>query len=153
MPAAVPTVFAAAVCCAGCTGSKSAAPDPADAGDSGGLYPSQLPADFHCEPTLASIRESIFLTSCGWDSCHGENNQSMGLKLVANVDQLSNELVGAAAVGCSTWTRVVPGDLEHSYLWNKVTKHPPVCGDRMPWGVVPLPPPALDCIQQWIQGL
>jgi hypothetical protein len=156
MSAGVPTFLAAAVCCVSCSDSKAAArTEVGDAGDaaSSEFLPSQLPADFQCDPTLASIRETIFVTSCGWDSCHGANNATWGLELVAKVDDLAKELVGVASVGCSSWTRVVPGDPEHSLLWSKVSQARPGCGPRMPWGVEPLPPPALGCIEQWIQGL
>ncbi|HVU03881.1 MAG TPA: hypothetical protein VHE30_19115 [Polyangiaceae bacterium] len=147
------TLMATVIACAGCTSSSSTVARSTEAGtEAGSLYPSQLPPDFHCDPTLESVRETIFLTSCKWDSCHGDNNAQWGLNLVTDVATVESELVGVPAATCNGWNRVTKGDPEHSLLFNKVSQRVPACGERMPWGVVPLPPEALDCIEGWIRN-
>jgi hypothetical protein len=117
------------------------------------LLPSQLPADFHCDPTLQSLRDAVFVTSCAWDYCHGDNAPVYLLRLNADVQTVSTELVGAPAKSCAGWTRVVPGDVDHSFLWNKITEAKPACGVRMPHTTEPLPQTALDCFRGWIESL
>jgi hypothetical protein len=127
-----------------------------DATGSGGgsqLSPSRLPADFHCEPTLESIYDAIFMVSCAFDSCHGDNNFVYELRLSAGVQAVSTELVNAPALSCKGWTLVVPGDPDHSFLWNKLTMETPACGMEMPFYTEPLSAPALDCIRGWITSL
>ena len=68
----------------------------------------------------------------------------------ADVEQ---RLVNVPAVGCRSWTYVVPGSLEKSYLWQKVSFDEPPCGDRIPWRPERLSEDALECISGWILGL
>lgn len=117
------------------------------------LFPSQIPADFHCDPTLDSIRAGIFVTSCGWDACHGNNNAAFGLYLVENVRTVYDGLVNVKSGSCPDWVLVTPGDPDNSFLWNKITQDQPACGERMPRGVEPLPQAALDCVRGWIEQL
>lgn len=151
--------LAAASVCAACghdapvVAQADAAELGADAGsEAGDLLPSQLPPDFHCDSTIESITDSIFATSCKWDSCHGNNNAQWGLMLTADPATVASELVGVPSATCAP-LRVAPGDPEQSFLWLKVSAKKPPCGERMPWGVVPLPEPALTCIHDWIQNL
>jgi hypothetical protein len=151
-------VIAAGLACS-CSNANEQRLGPNDAGNdapkasSGGLHPSQLPPDFQCEPTLQSIRDTIFVTSCGFDSCHGDNNFAYMLNLVLDVQGLSTELVDAPAKSCKGWTLVVPGDPDHSFLWNKLTMETPACGMEMPFYTEPLSAPALECIRGWITSL
>jgi len=129
------------------------APAPADAEtEARELSPSQLPADFHCDPTLDSIETGIFAVSCGFEYCHGRS-AAWGLNLVADTQLVYDRLVNTRAVSCEGWTRVTPGDPEHSFVWNKVTQEKPACGNRMPFGFEPLPDAALECIRGWIEQL
>ena len=116
------------------------------------LWPSQIPPDFQCEPTLDSIAAGIFRTSCGFEYCHGRT-AVWGLYLIADTQGVYDLLVNAPAVSCVGWTLVTPGDPEHSFIWNKVTQAKPACGDRMPFGFEPLPDAALECIRGWIEQL
>jgi hypothetical protein len=118
-----------------------------------GYLPSRLPPDFHCDPTLESLRDTIFVTSCGYDSCHGDNNFAYGLWLTADIPRISSELVGAPSESCKPELLVAPGDADHSFLYNKLSEKKPACGARMPYGIEPLPDSALTCVRDWIEGL
>lgn len=156
-------LLAALACCFSCSDVSRTAKDDAvldaarspeaSAEASSGYLPSQLPADFHCDPTLQSLRDTIFVSSCGFDSCHGDNNFAYGLWLTADVDRLATELVGAAAQSCKPEVRVVPGDPEHSFLYEKISTRKPKCGAQMPYGIEPLPDSALACVRGWIESL
>jgi hypothetical protein len=117
------------------------------------LFPSQLPDDFRCDPTLDSIREGIFVTSCSFYTCHDNVDAAWGLHLTYDVEPLARELIDQPAGSCTGWKLVVPGAPEKSLLYNKVSNATPACGERMPRGAVPLPDDALDCIRGWIAGL
>ena len=123
--------------------------------DSGGpsLFPSQLPGDFACQPTMTSIRTTIFETSCGWDTCHGDNDAAWGLRLVGDDDRVAEGMIDVSAGTCDGWDLVAPGDAEASYLYNKLAEREPACGEPMPRGVEPLPEEALQCIRGWIESL
>jgi hypothetical protein len=104
-----------------------------------------------CEPNLPSIQGNIFQMTCQWATCHGPPDPTWDLLLVdPDVEQ---RLVNVPAVGCKNWTLVVPGSLEKSYLWQKVSSDQPPCGDRMPWRPERLREDALACISGWILGL
>jgi hypothetical protein len=117
------------------------------------ILPSRLPPDFHCDPTLASLRDTVFMTSCAFDSCHGRNNPVYNLILETDVPALEKELVGVAAEGCKGWTYVVAGNVDQSFLWKKIAEPNPACGVQMPQGIEPLPASALSCFREWIEGL
>jgi hypothetical protein len=147
----------AALVIGGCSDDKEpiitdGGPSPPDAG-SPSIFPSQLPPNFTCEPTLASLQKGIFGTSCAWDQCHGIIAPVYELELTAELPKLEQQLVLAPATSCKGWTRVVPGDLEHSFFWNKITEAQPACGIRMPHTVEPLPETALECVRGWIMSL
>jgi hypothetical protein len=118
-----------------------------------GLLPSQLPPDFHCDPTLESLRDTIFTKTCAWDTCHSNNAPPFGLSLITDVQTIHDSLVGVPAGGCKGAVRVSPGDPDGSYFWNKLVASHPTCGDPMPRGVEPLPDAALACIKTWISQL
>jgi hypothetical protein len=104
-----------------------------------------------CEPTLDSLETTIFQKACSEQFCHGDQG-AFGLRLT--VPDVASELVGVAAGSCAGWTRVVPGDLEHSLLYQKLTSdHPPCLGHRMPYGSGPLSPSTVRCVRGWIESL
>jgi len=150
------------VVCEGCTASSARAPteEASEAGEgsadgqAGPSYlPSQLPPDFHCDPTLESLRATIFATSCGFDSCHGDNNFAYGLWLTAGLARISQDLVQAPSQSCKPRLLVAPGDPDHSFLYDKLSSVKPACGARMPYGIEPLPESALACVRGWIESL
>jgi len=104
-----------------------------------------------CEPTLASLQTVVFEHTCAWDFCHGDQ-AAFGLRLLA--PDVEHELVNAAAGSCPGLLRVVPGDPEHSLLYQKITlDHPPCNGHRMPDGLGPLAPSTVRCVRDWIESL
>ena len=148
-------LFAALLIC-GCSGDKESVvtdggPPPSDASFPD-ILPSQLPPNFTCEPTLASLQKGIFVTSYAWDYCHGITAAAYELELTADLPKLEQQLL-APATSCKGWTRVVPGDPERSFFWNKITTATPACGIRMPHTTEPLPEVALECVRGWIMSL
>ncbi len=123
------------------------APPPADAGHDA-PQPHPLPPIPSCSPTFESIRTNIIVPTCALPLCHIGTDSF--LELVPGEPE--KMLIGVPA-NCGDWMRVVPGDPERSYLWHKLTRDRPDCGDRMPWGYERLPDKALDCIRDWILGL
>jgi hypothetical protein len=108
-------------------------------------------ATLPCEPTLPSIRESIFAVTCAFEYCHGAS-AAAGLWLLD--PDTNRELVGAPSADCPGWALVEPGAPEHSLLWQKLSSdHPPCRTERMPYGKARLPPAALECVRGWIEGL
>ncbi len=104
-----------------------------------------------CEATLPSLERDVFGVACGYDSCHGDNNPAWDLALtVAGVE---SRLIGAPALACNGWTRVVPGAPEQSLLWRKLADPVPPCGERMPLGLGRLPDSVLECVRGWIASL
>jgi hypothetical protein len=121
----------------------------ADAGrDTGFVTPDP---EYECEPNLPALESGIFKRGCAFANCHTSAGYAGSLLLVET--DLRAELVDADSIVCPGWKRVVPGSPEKSFLWNKLTFDTPACGVRMPWGVEPLPPHALDCVRNWISGL
>ncbi|HVU00738.1 MAG TPA: hypothetical protein VHE30_03270 [Polyangiaceae bacterium] len=104
-----------------------------------------------CEPTIDSLRRDVFSVGCAFDSCHGDNNAAWGLYL--GLPDVKSELVGESARTCPGWTRVVPGDPEHSFLVRKISDDHPPCGERMPFGLGELPPRVVACVTDWIRGI
>lgn len=150
-------VIVAAACGTGCSSAHPAkqSPDAASRADgtAPGPSPSHLPPDFSCDPTLQSLRDAIFVRTCAWDTCHSHNAPPWGLDLISDPATIQKDVVNVVAGECREWVLVKPGDPDGSLLWNKLANEKPACGDRMPRGIVPLPPAALSCVRDWIQQL
>lgn len=104
-----------------------------------------------CEPTVASLREHVFGLACEESTCHGRGTPAWELMLTEEPAIMG--LVGEPAVSCRPWVLVVPGRPDESFLYRKVADREPPCGERMPWSPRILPPHALSCLREWIQGL
>jgi hypothetical protein len=124
-------------------------PDAEDAGHDRRIQPPN--PEYQCEPNLSALQSGIFERGCAFIICHTSAGYAGSLDLTET--NLQEQLVGADAVVCPGWKRVVPGSPETSFLWNKLTQHTPSCGIRMPWGIEPLPRHALDCVLSWILAL
>jgi hypothetical protein len=107
------------------------------------------------EPTFASIRANVLQPRCGV-ICHSSVDPAGRMDLE---DDPYHVLVGVDADGIQCggldWKRVVPGDPDHSLLFQKLkAKHDGVdapCGDAMPQGPrTPLDDVALDAVRTWI---
>lgn len=110
--------------------------EPADSGDSAATF----------APTLATVQSEVFNKSCAFSTCHGDGGGSANLSLVDGMS-LAN-LVGMAADGDPTQTRVVPGDPDASYLVMKLEEAPGIVGDVMP--AVPLDAERIALVREWI---
>lgn len=103
-----------------------------------------------CTASFASIRESIFLSSCTAASCHNSTDRAAGLDLQSS--DAETKLLGAQAGTCAGATLVWPGSAAQSLLYRKIDGTA-ACGSRMPLGGAPLDDATLRCVAGWIDGL
>lgn len=110
------------------------------------------------EPTFEAIRSDIFVTSCGFGSCHGGTKPAARLDLRS--DNVCGALVGHASCLFPTKMLVVPGKPELSFLLDKLegtglTGTPqPGCAESnepMPFGAPRLEPDKIARIEAWIR--
>ena len=113
--------------CAGCT--ATAADDPA--------------------PTFAELHSKVLAPGCVFSSCHQGAAAAGGLSLELAVAY--SNLVDVQAVGAPDRVRVVPGDLDASYLLDKLENPSPDAGDPMP-PTAPLSDTRLDMVRAWIEA-
>lgn len=97
-------------------------------------------------PTLTTVQAEVFDKSCAFSTCHGDGGGSGNLSLTPGVS-LAN-LVGVAADGDPTRTRVIPGDPDNSYLVSKLEDAEGIVGDVMP--PVPLESERVELVREWI---
>jgi hypothetical protein len=98
-------------------------------------------------PRLTDEIQPIFNASCALANCHvGDGAGSLNLEAVRAYD----ELVGVQSTEVDDLL-VAAGDLDHSYLYEKVTKDTPRVGDRMPLANT-LDPLDIEALRQWIAG-
>ncbi len=100
-------------------------------------------------PTLSEIESKVFAGSCTFSSCHGETTPREGLSLVAPTFE---RLVDKPATQAPGRIRVKAGDLDGSYLLEKLTKTKPAMGVRMPQGQAALGASAIQAITEWIRA-
>ena len=98
-------------------------------------------------PHLTDEIQPIFDGGCALANCH-VGDGAAGLNLEAG--RAFGELVGVPSTEVADQL-VVPGDLEHSYLFEKITKDMPRVGDRMPLATA-LDPLDIEAVRQWIAG-
>jgi hypothetical protein len=93
------------------------------------------------QPSLAA--DVVPYLRCGGENCHGFTTAQMAY------DQWVN--VSATEDACNPGLLVAPGDPGRSYLVNKLTGIG-MCPQtaRMPFGVEPLPPKAIQLVVDWI---
>ncbi len=116
---------------------------------------------------FTKVSSDVFQVSCKFSSCHPVdspmNNLVLGDTSTPPPDELTeiyNGLVNATpynkAAKVYGWKRIVPGDLGHSYLFEKVTqavRTDPLLGDRMPQAADDeyISDAQLTTLQCWIQ--
>jgi hypothetical protein len=91
--------------------------------------------------SFAADVQPIFQMSCSAVLCHGAvlpQFFTINYASLVNVPALEGGL------------RVVPGNLNASYLWTKLTSGPGMIGVQMPNAGLPLTPVQLDLISTWI---
>jgi hypothetical protein len=125
-------------------GAACSAPTATGTGGSGG-------AGTVCSGDLASIQATIFTPSCALAGCHAADAPAAGLVLAAGTD-VAGQLVGVPSALCDGWTRVVPGSLDASLLYDKVTEQTPACGLHMP-SSGDLSAQQKECVRAWIASL
>ncbi len=97
-------------------------------------------------PSLAHIEATIFAKACSFEACHGGSRPQEGMRLDGRTHRI---LVGQPSAQVPSRMRVVPGDPEASYLFEKITRDPPTEGDRMP-ADFPLSAARIELIRRWI---
>ena len=94
-----------------------------------------------------------------WDNdcvrCHRSSSPAAALDLTP--EQALHQLVGVPSVQAPDLLRVEPGQPENSYLFLKIAAGRQHLdrggrGRRMPLGAPPLPPPAIQHIENWIRA-
>jgi hypothetical protein len=151
---------------ASCTGGAPASPSMAMADSGAGAQNAEAgtsdpPSNCAGPPTFGAIQTGIFSTSCAFGSCHGGPNPAAGLDLT--VGNACGALVNKNSCDFTTRMRVVPGNPDASYLYQKVSgtnlgadPDGPCAGQtngspaRMPLGGTPLCDAQIDQIRQWI---
>lgn len=110
-------------------------------------------ADPQLAPTLSSIRDTLFASSCQFSSCHAGANAVAGLDLRA--EDLHAELLGHQMQLTETDLNLVePGDPEASWLYRAIAKCDPA-GDgtepHMPLNAPELVDPRMVAmVREWI---
>ncbi len=90
--------------------------------------------------------QPIFSMSCAFAGCHGGADPQQGMSLEAGAAHAA--LVGVDSQELPGTPRVTPGDLDASYLWEKLGASPSV-GAQMPPGGQ-LSASELEVIERWI---
>jgi hypothetical protein len=96
--------------------------DPADA-DLPTVPPCEdTPADAqpHGEITLSSIRDTLFVSSCTFSSCHGSHGAAADLDLQG--PDLHARLMNHEVAGATSLPLVEPGDPEGSWLYQRISR-------------------------------
>lgn len=99
-------------------------------------------------PTLTELRAELFQPGCSFSTCHGGRSGAAGLNLVTNTWEA---LVNAEANDAPGRVLVVPGDVDASYLYEKLASDSPEAGERMPPGSA-LDERRLDMVRRWIEA-
>ncbi|MGB5812125.1 MAG: hypothetical protein WBG86_16435 [Polyangiales bacterium] len=101
------------------------------------------------EPTLADIQTNVFDVSCAASSCHDSQAPAADLNL-SSVEASETNLIDVDSVQVDK-VRVAPGDLEASYLFDKLT-NTDIAADTtpMPQGGFPLCDAKLLSVEAWI---
>lgn len=102
------------------------------------------------QPTLSSIQDNVFTTTCALSGCHAPPAPQQNLNLSAG--QAFSHLVGVASAEQPARSRVAPGDPLESYMFMKVTGDARIAGDPMPLGGTPLSAEQIQAIRGWIEA-
>lgn len=102
------------------------------------------------QPTLSSIQENVFSTSCALSGCHAGPNPQQGMNLGAG--QAHANLVNVRSNERPELFRVEPGAPDSSYLVHKIEGRSGIVGERMPLGGERLSQEKIDAIRTWIEN-
>jgi hypothetical protein len=132
---------------------------PSDPGDAG-LPPvddcDDVPASAtpSTNPTLTKLRDTLFVSTCQFSSCHGGGASAAGLDLMAT--NLHAELMGHAVQATTNLPLVAPGNPEGSWLYQVVAKCRPTDAAGSIVSHMPLNSPRLSdpglvaALREWI---
>ena len=95
---------------------------------------------------LSEVQREVFQKSCIFSACHQAAGAAGGLTLDGSPYA---SLVNQPSVGSPGRTRVVPRDLQASYLYEKLGNPTPAVGTQMPPGA-PLSADQLQLVRSWI---
>ena len=107
-------------------------------------------------PTLSSLQDEVFTSSCALSSCH--STSTLSGQLVLEPGMSHGELLGVTAVqpeaAAEGLVLVQPGDPDASFLWIKLQPGLDArYGALMPSGsTTGLPSEDLDAIRTWIEN-
>ena len=106
--------------------------------------------------TFERIQNEVFTQSCALQSCHGSNAKAGDLVLEAGAsyNALVNTSPANPVANGAGKKRILPGDLDRSFLWNKISA-PLASGEgaSMPLGsngFINLNPELTEVIRKWI---
>jgi hypothetical protein len=111
-----------------------------------GLFGLEVSACQSPAATLTEVEAKVFLPSCAFSSCHRGPAAAAELELQGRT---FTRLVGVAATQVATRKRVVPGDANASYLYEKLSLSAPAVGERMPPATAP-DAAQLELVRSWI---
>ncbi len=104
------------------------------------------------EPTLSDVQSLVFTPACATAGCH-DSNAAGGLDLsdeahsrVGLIDAMPTNSLAKR----SDWRRVVPEDVERSFLMRKIQQPGLGEGAAMPISQA-LAPPYIDLVRRWIE--
>lgn len=100
-------------------------------------------------PTLQSIQENVFSTSCALAGCHAGSSPQQGLNLSAG--RAHENLVDVRSNERPDLLRVAPGAPDSSYLIHKVEGRSSIVGEQMPLGGEPLSQEEISALRTWIE--
>lgn len=107
----------------------------------------QLPGTL--EPIWTDIHSELILKNCVDGPCHNKAVAAGHLALT-DLCEAREALLKGGDCG-EKRVRVVPGDVDTSFLIDKVSNDTPSCGDRMPTGGV-LPEFQIEALRKWIEN-
>lgn len=84
-------------------------------------------------------------------NCHVNFGSSAAAELSLNEEDSWIQLVEIPSAQAADRTRVLPGQVAQSYLFEKINCEQPEVGDRMPRGRIPIPQSEQALIRDWIQ--
>jgi polyvinyl alcohol dehydrogenase (cytochrome) len=99
-------------------------------------------------PTYTAIYNEILVEKgCNADRCHG----GLGLQLMDQASGYTNLLNGTPSdPNCASMKFIVPGNVDQSYLYNKL-QPTPACGGQMPLSLMPLTAEEMTQVRTWIE--
>jgi hypothetical protein len=104
-------------------------------------------------PDTYDVERDLFAGTCGQLACHsgGPALAASGLDLAS--PGIGPRIMAHRSEDCGGRALVDPGDLDGSYLLQKIDHEMPACGDRMPSGLEPLSGLERACLRDYLAAL